>query len=77
MSLRFDQFFQKHQGHEVLKWTNYPKIYERHLHRFQGKNPKILEIGIRHGGSLDMWNYYFKDQCEIYAIDILEECKEI
>lgn len=74
---KFEQFFKIHKGHEVLKWTNYPRIYEKHLNKFQGKKPTLLEIGIRHGGSLDMWNYYFDNQCEIYAIDILEECRKM
>jgi 23S rRNA U2552 (ribose-2'-O)-methylase RlmE/FtsJ len=43
--------------------------------QFLGKNPVIMEIGVSKGGSLDMWNYYFEGQCQIYGVDIDPNCK--
>lgn len=36
----------------------------------------ILEIGISHGGSLQMWKNYFGDKAKIYRIAIALRCKE-
>jgi len=36
---------------------------------FKEKNPTILEIGVKKGGSLEMWNHYFDNECTIYGID--------
>jgi len=47
------------------------------MKKFIGKNPTILEIGIQYGGSLDMWNYYFDNNCKIYGVDIDQKCKEL
>ena len=29
------------------KWNHYPKIYDKYFNRFKGKNPNILEIGVK------------------------------
>jgi hypothetical protein len=58
----------------VHKWHHYFKIYDRHFKQFIGKNPKILEIGVSRGGSLEMWNHYFDNKCTIYGIDVNSEC---
>lgn len=56
------------------KWSGYFDVYDRHLSKFVGKKPRILEIGIYEGGSLDMWNQYFGEGCTIVGIDIMERC---
>lgn len=58
----------------VNKWHHYLKIYDRHLNRFRGKNPVVLEIGVAYGGSLEMWNHYFGSGCTIYGVDINPQC---
>tara|TARA_R100000700_G_C3171267_1_gene145853 strand:- start:211 stop:1020 length:810 start_codon:yes stop_codon:yes gene_type:complete len=55
--------------HRVGKWSNYPEVYDRHLQKFKGTHPKILEIGNLGGGGLAMLNYVF-EECEIYGLDI-------
>lgn len=50
------------------KWENYFQIYEKHFHQYIGKNPTILEIGIAHGGSTEMYKKYF-GECTIYAVE--------
>ena len=37
------------------KWSGYFDVYERHLGKFVGKKPRILEIGVLGGGSIEMW----------------------
>lgn len=68
-----DFFYNKDKKHLIHKWEHYFDIYEESFKKFIGKNPVILEIGIFKGGSIDLWNHYFDNQCTIYAIDIDEE----
>jgi hypothetical protein len=70
-----DFFYNQPKRRTVHKWEHYLDIYDKHFSKFQGKNPKILEIGVYQGGSIDMWKYYF-GKCEIYGIDINPECKK-
>ena len=58
------------------KWLHYLDIYERHFERFKGKEITVLEIGVSHGGSLQMWKHYFGVKAKIYGIDINPKCKE-
>ena len=67
-------FYNEPKRRAVHKWEHYLDIYDKHFKKFQGKNPKILEIGVYKGGSIDMWKWYF-GECTIYAIDIDPACK--
>jgi Methyltransferase domain len=69
-------FFENHEHRLIHKWDHYFDIYDRHLSRFKGTCPVILEIGVAHGGSLQMWNHYFERRCHIYAVDINPACKQ-
>src|SRR5665647_711184 len=75
---RFEEFFfHAPKTHQIHKWHHYFKIYDQHFKRFIGTNPVIVEIGVFNGGSLDMWNYYFQGQCQIYGVDIDPACKSL
>jgi hypothetical protein len=52
------------------KWENYFDVYDKILLPYVGKNPKMLEIGVAHGGSLELWLKYFDNAVEMYAVDI-------
>lgn len=65
----FDMF-KSHTGRQIDKWTHYFPVYEKHFARFRGKSPRVLEIGIDHGGSLQLWKRYFGHGAEIIGIDI-------
>lgn len=58
------------------KWQHYFDIYDKHLNRFRGKNPVILEIGIDRGGSLELWHKMFENPT-IYAVDANPEVNNI
>jgi len=62
-------------GPGIWKWVHYFDIYHRHLNRFRGQKPRILEIGVYSGGSLDMWQEYFGKGCQIYGADIEPSCR--
>lgn len=37
----------------------------------------MLEFGVLHGGSLQMWKHYFGAQAKIYGVDINPRCAEL
>ena len=55
-------------GHWYTRW------YSRHLSKFLGKRPRVLEIGVQEGFSLKMWKAFFPDG-EVYGVDINPACK--
>lgn len=59
----------------IHKWIHYFDIYERLFEKFIGKEINILEIGVSHGGSLQMWKEYFGDKATIFGLDIDPLCK--
>ena len=70
-----DYFDSHSSGPGIWKWNHYFDIYHRFFKKFVGKEVSILKIGIYSGGSLDMWRNYFGADCEVYGIDVQEECK--
>ena len=62
------------RGRQIDKWHHYFEVYDRHLSKYQGKAPRILEIGVDHGGSLQIWKKYFGEGTSVVGIDIRHEC---
>ena len=75
MTLR--ELFYSHQGNLVHKWDHYFDIYEKHFSKYRGQKVNMLEIGISHGGSMQLWKKYFGEGLHIYAIDINQDCKKL
>lgn len=71
-----ENFFYNKPHRLIHKWNHYFEIYDRHFRHLKGKKINILEIGIMHGGSLQMWDHYFEGNATIYAVDINPECKQ-
>lgn len=69
------RYFLNNSEKLIFKWNHYFDIYERHLSRFRGRSPVIIEIGVMGGGSLAMWREYFGDGCRVVGIDIDPKCK--
>lgn len=44
---------------------------------FRGKHPTVLEIGVSHGGSLQMWRDYFGRGSTIIGLDIDERLRSL
>lgn len=74
---QLEHFFKNENHRMIHKWNHYFEIYDRHLHHLKGKKINILEIGISHGGPLQMWENYFNGNATIYAVDINSECKKL
>jgi hypothetical protein len=68
------RIFYSHEGRLANKWDHYHRVYDRHLSGFRGSNLKFLEIGVSHGGSLQVWRKYFGPDATIFGIDIDSRC---
>lgn len=72
-----EQYFEANPGRMIHKWMHYFEAYHKHFTRYRGNHVKVLEIGVSHGGSLQMWKNYFGDKAEIIGVDINERCKAL
>ncbi|MFM8892169.1 MAG: class I SAM-dependent methyltransferase [Planctomycetia bacterium] len=63
------------EGPGVWKWRHYFDIYHRHLQRFVGRRPVVVEIGVYSGGSLAMWHAYFGAGTHVHGVDIAPACR--
>jgi hypothetical protein len=72
-----EQYFNKNQGRQIYKWPHYFEIYEKHFNKFRNKQVALLEFGVYHGGSLQMWKHYFGPKAKIIGVDIEPRCKEL
>jgi 23S rRNA U2552 (ribose-2'-O)-methylase RlmE/FtsJ len=68
--------FATNKDYIVHKWHHYIPLYERYFSSFRGRKIRFLEIGVSHGGSLQMWRKYFGDDAIIFGIDIDAECEK-
>lgn len=68
------QDFKINRGKVIYKWTHYFPIYEKHFAPWRNKTVTLIEIGVFHGGSLQMWQRYFGPMATIVGIDINPEC---
>lgn len=69
-------YFHNNPGRLIDKWHHYFEIYHRHFARFRSRSPVVIEIGIYHGGSLQMWRDYFGPGARIVGIDIDPRCRQ-
>ena len=70
------EIFKAHNGRQIYKVDHYFDIYDRHVAKFIDTDVCVLEIGISHGGSLQMWKEYFGSKARIYGIDWNPDCKD-
>lgn len=70
-------FFENHEHRVIRKWMHYFEIYDRHFSRFRNKPLSLIEFGVNHGGSLQMWKYYFGQEAKIYGVDIDPRCANL
>lgn len=70
--------YAENNKHSLLnKYKHYFSIYDRHLSKFRDTEVNILEFGVAHGGSLQMWKNYFGHKAKIYGVDINPNCKQL
>jgi len=71
------RIFEAHQGRLINKWLHYFDVYHRHLQRFRGRRCTLVEIGVFHGGSLQLWREYLGPDARIIGVDINPHCANI
>lgn len=74
--MNFEWHFNRHNGRRIDKWRHYFEIYDRHFDRYRNQAIRVLEIGIDHGGSLQLWKKYFGPWAQIVGLDIDPRCAE-
>jgi cephalosporin hydroxylase len=70
------EYFFNNTGRLIHKWHHYFEIYHRHFAQFRGRSPVIVEIGVSHGGSLQMWHDYFGPGAQVVGVDVDPRCKQ-
>lgn len=70
-----EEYFFNNRKRRIHKWLHYFDIYERHFNKYRGKDVVLLEMGVYHGGSLQMWKNYFGNRSRIIGVDSNPECK--
>ena len=70
-------FFERGDHRLIHKWMHFFEIYDRHFAKFRGKPVSVLELGVYHGGSLQMWKHYFGEQARIFGADIDPRCAAV
>lgn len=71
-----EEYFVHNTGRLIHKWKHYFEIYDRHFSRFRNSAVHVVEFGVSHGGSLQMWKHYFGPQARIFGIDINPHCRQ-
>lgn len=70
-------YFENHEHRLIHKWMHYFEIYDRHFSTFRNRPLSLIEFGVSHGGSLQMWKNYFGSQAKIYGVDINPACVSV
>lgn len=69
-----ERYFRTNKGRMIDKWMHYFDIYDRHFSPYRGKPVTVVEFGVQHGGSLQMWRKYFGRRARIFGVDIDPRC---
>jgi hypothetical protein len=56
---------------------HYFDIYDRHFAPFRNTDVNIVEFGVSHGGSLEMWRDYFGPKARITGVDVDPRCAHL
>lgn len=82
----FAKMFLSHEGRRAEKWTHYFEAYENEFALYRRgfllpdgtcRPLKILEVGVQHGGSLQLWRKFFGNDASIWGVDIDDRCQAI
>jgi len=57
------------------KIEHYFDLYDQWFHKFVGRGPKILEVGVQFGGSAKLWRDYFGPGTLVTGVDVNPQCE--
>lgn len=75
----FGRLFFAHEGRAIHKWTQYLPAYDEQFAPYRAGFPlpdgstrplRLLEIGVQHGGSLQLWRQFFGPDAIIFGVDV-------
>ncbi len=66
----FARFAANKAGRPFDKWVHYFEIYQRTLQPFVGTAPRVLEIGVFHGGGLEQLRFFLGPDAHLVGIDV-------
>lgn len=72
-----EAYFRANQGRLIHKWIHYFDIYDQHFSPYRGKAVNVVEFGVSHGGSLQMWRHYFGRRARITGVDVNPRCAKL
>jgi predicted O-methyltransferase YrrM len=72
-----EDYFRGNKGRLITKWRHYFEIYERHFAPYRARPVRMVEYGVWHGGSLQMWRSYLGPQAHIVGVDRNPECARL
>jgi len=72
-----ETYFTENTGRLIHKWKHYFEIYDRHFSRFRRTDVHVVEFGVSHGGSLQMWKTYFGPKSKVFGVDINPHCRQL
>lgn len=70
------ELYTVHSGRLLNKWEHYLEVYDTFFLPYKNKKITLLEFGIAHGGSLELWRKYFGPEIQIIGVDVNPECKK-
>lgn len=70
-----ERAYYAHAGRPMFKWVHYLPLYDQALGQFVGKAPRVLEIGLAQGGSLQLWSDYLGEDARVVGLDLDPTCK--
>src|ERR1700730_9694300 len=66
-----ERAFYQHEGRLIHKWGHYLEIFETFLSPLKSREAlRLLEIGVSHGGSLQLWRKCLGSEAKIAGLDI-------
>lgn len=65
-------YFWNNKGYMIHKFPHFLEVYDHYFSKYRGTDAVIMEIGIAHGGSVEMWRNYFGDKAKIIGVDVAE-----
>jgi hypothetical protein len=60
----------------ISKHDNYFALYDRVLAPYRDRPVTLIEIGVQHGGSMQMWKRYLAPGSTVVGLDIYPECRQ-